>query len=198
MPCYAFEGMVPVVDPTAYVHPLASLIGDVIVGPGCYIAPHASLRGDFGRIEVEGHVSVQDSCTLHGSSERDCVIGFGSTIGHGAVVHGARIGRHVLIGMNAVVLDDAVIGDECLVAAMSLVKGGAVVPARTLMAGNPARALRALAEGEIGWRNGDDGEYRRLASRSLAALVECPPLAAPEADRKRNIGHSRPVRLGMK
>ncbi|MCC6304932.1 MAG: phenylacetic acid degradation protein PaaY [Rhodobacteraceae bacterium] len=195
MAAYAFEGRIPVVDPSSFVHPLASLIGDVIVGPGCYIAPFASLRGDFGRIVVEGDASVQDSCTLHGSAEDDCVIGRGATIGHGAVIHGARIGENALVGMNAVVLDGTVIGAECLVGAMSLVRGRQDVPPRRLVAGNPARIVRELAPGEIAWKNDGDGEYQRLARRALAALVECHPLAAPEPDRRRNGGRARPVRL---
>ena len=112
MPAYAFQGIVPVVHPTSYVHPLASLIGDVIVGPGCFIAPGASLRGDFGRIIVEGDSSIQDSCTIHTSSGHDTLIGRGTTIGHGAVVHGCSIGMNTLIGINAVILDGASIGAE--------------------------------------------------------------------------------------
>ncbi|MCL4186273.1 MAG: phenylacetic acid degradation protein PaaY [Rhodobacteraceae bacterium] len=195
MPCYAFEGRIPAVDPSSFLHPLACLIGDVIVGPGCYIAPFASLRGDFGRIVVEGDASVQDGCTLHGSAEDDCVIGRGATIGHGAVIHGARIGENALVGINSVVLDGTAIGAECLVAAMSLVRGGQAVPPRQLLAGNPARVIRALEAAEIGWRNDGEGEYQRLARRSLAALAECAPLPAPEPGRQRNEGRARPVRL---
>lgn len=196
MACYAFNGIVPVVDPSSFVHPQASLIGDVIVGPGCYIAPFASLRGDFGRIVVVGDASIQDCCVLHGSAEQDCVVGRGATIGHGAVIHGCRIGENALIGMNSVVLDGAEVGDECLVGAMSLVKGGKVIAARHLLAGNPARVIRALDPAEIGWKNDDDGEYQRLAQAALETLVECAPLPACEPDRKRQAGQARPVRLG--
>lgn len=195
MPVYAFEGSVPVVDPAAFLHPTASLIGDVIVGPGCYIGPGASLRGDFGRIFVQGNASVQDNVTLHSSAETDCIVGYGCTIGHGAVLHGCTLGRHVLVGMNAVVLDDVEIGDECLVAALSLVKSGLNAPPRTLIAGSPAKPVKTLTAEQIVWRMEDDGEYVRLARRSLAALVECAPLPAPEPDRQRTARGARAVRL---
>ena len=195
MPVYAFEGIVPVVDPTTFLHPTAVLIGDVIIGPRCYIGPGASLRGDFGRIVVEGDSSVQDNCTLHSSAGSDCVVGRGATVGHGSILHGCRVGENALIGMNAVVLDDAEIGAECLVAALSLVKSDTVAPPRSLLAGNPARIVKTIPEEQIGWKNDGDGEYQRLADRSIAALVECAPLAAAEADRRRNAGNARAVRL---
>lgn len=195
MPSYAFEGLRPVVDPTSYIHPLAALIGDVIVGPGCYIGPGASLRGDFGRIVVEGDSSIQDSCTVHASADRDTVIGRGATIGHGAIVHGCAIGRNTLLGMNAVVLDNAVIGDECLIGALSLVKSDMQVPDRSLVAGNPARIIRGFAPHEVTWKNDGSGEYQRLARESLNGLVECEPLEAVEADRPRVTSKAVGVRL---
>ncbi len=196
MPCYAFEGLRPVVDPTSYVHPLASLIGDVIVGPGCYIGPGASLRGDFGRIVVEGDTSVQDSCTVHASSNRDTVIGRGATIGHGAIIHGCVIGRNTLVGMNAVVLDDAIVGDESHVAALALENSEKTPPDRSLIAGNPARVVRAFEPHEITWRNDGAGEYQRLARESLTGLVACEPLSAVEPDRPRVTSQAIGVRLG--
>ncbi|MGH7027285.1 hypothetical protein [Brevundimonas sp.] len=195
MPTYAFEGLVPVVDPTSYVHPLASLIGDVILGPGCYIGPGASLRGDFGRIVVEGDSSIQDSCTVHASADRDTVIRRGATIGHGAIVHGCVIGRNTLLGMNAVALDNAVIGDECLIAALSLVKSDMQVPDRSLVAGNPARVIRTFASHEVTWKNDGAGEYQRLARESLAGLVECTALTEAEPDRPRVTSRAIGVRL---
>jgi phenylacetic acid degradation protein len=198
MPAYAFEGLVPVLDPGAFLHPTAVLIGDVIVGPGCYIGPGASLRGDFGRVVIEGNASIQDSCTLHTSSQSDCTVGYGCTVGHGAVLHGCTLGRHVLIGMNSVVLDDAEIGDESLVGALSLVKSDMRAPPRSLIAGNPARVVRALDARAIAWRMDDEGEYVRLARRSLADLVECAPLVAVEPDRARPARGARAVRLNQK
>jgi phenylacetic acid degradation protein len=195
MPVYAFEGLVPVVDPTSYLHPTAVLIGDVIIGPRCYIGPGASLRGDFGRIFVAGDASVQDNGTLHSGSGSDCVVGRGATVGHGAVLHGCALGENVLVGINAVVLDGADIGAESLIAAMAMVKNDMSVPARSLVAGNPARIIRALDPEAIIWRNDGNGEYQRLADRSLAALTECTPLSEAEPNRPRNTGDARAVRL---
>ncbi len=195
MPAYSFQGIVPVVDPSSYVHPLASLIGDVIVGPGCFIAPGASLRGDFGRIIVEGDSSIQDNSTIHTSSGGDTVIGRGATIAHGAVVHGCSIGANTLIGINAVILDGASIGPDNLVAALSLVKSDMVTPARSLVAGNPARVIREFEPQQVTWRNDGHGEYQRLVRESLNDLHETPPLAAPEPNRPRVKANASAVRL---
>ena len=195
MPCYAYQGIVPVVDPTSYVHPLASLIGDVIVGPGCFIAPGASLRGDFGRIVVEGDSSVQDSCTIHGSADIDTVIGRGATIGHGSIIHGATVGENALVGMNAVVLDHAHVGAESLVAALALVKNGMQIPERSLVAGNPAAVVRSIEPNKVTWKNDGHGEYQRLAREALTDFVEAEPLSAVEADRPRLKSEAVGVRL---
>lgn len=195
MPCYAYQGIVPVVDPTSYVHPLASLIGDVIVGPGCFIAPGASLRGDFGRIVVEGDSSIQDSVTVHANTLRDTVIRRGATIAHGSIIHGCEIGENALIGMNSVILDNAVIGAENLVAALSLVRSDTVTPDRSLVAGNPAKVVKTFEPHQVTWRNDGDGEYQRLAHAALSELVEVTPLTAAEPDRPRPRSEAIAVRL---
>ena len=195
MPCYAYQGIVPVVDPSTYVHPLASLIGDVIVGPGCFIAPGASLRGDYGRIIVEGDSSIQDSTTVHASSNRDTIIRRGATIAHGAIIHGCEIGENALIGMNAVILDDAEIGAESLVAAQSLVKSDTVTPPRSLVAGNPAKVIRQFTSEQVTWRNDGQGEYQRLAREALTDFIETEPLAAVEPNRPRLRSEAVAVRL---
>jgi phenylacetic acid degradation protein len=195
VPCYSYQGIVPVVDPTSYVHPLASLIGDVIVGPGCFIAPGASLRGDFGRIVVEGDSSIQDSVTVHANTLRDTVIRRGATIAHGSIIHGCEIGQNALIGMNAVILDNAVIGAENLVAALSLVRSDTVTPDRSLVAGNPAKVVKTFEPHQVTWRNDGDGEYQRLARAALTEIVEVAPLAAVEPDRPRPRSDAIAVRL---
>ncbi len=184
MPCYAYQGIVPVVDPTSYVHPLASLIGDVIVGPGCFIAPGASLRGDFGRIIVEGDSSIQDSVTVHANQLRDTVIRRGATIAHGSIIHGCEIGENALVGMNAVVLDNAIIGAENLVAALSLVKSDMETPPRSLVAGNPAKVVRTFEPHQVTWRNDGAGEYQKLAREALTGIVEAEPLTLVDAARE--------------
>ena len=184
MPCYAYQGITPVVDPTSYVHPLASLIGDVIVGPGCFIAPGASLRGDFGRIVVEGDSSIQDNVSVHANQLRDTVIKRGATIAHGSIIHGCEIGENALIGMNAVILDNAIIGDENLVAALALVKSDTVTPPRSLVVGNPAKVVKTFEPHQVTWRNNGEGEYQKLARAALTGLVEAQPLREASAERQ--------------
>src|SRR5208283_5433981 len=139
---YAIYGVVPVIDPTAFVHPDAVLIGDVVIGAGCYVGPCASLRGDFGRIILEQGSNVQDNCTLHSLPGFDLVIGSDGYIGHGAIIHSARTGTNALVGMNSVIMDHAIIGASSIIAAMSFVKAGTEIPARHLVAGIPARVVR--------------------------------------------------------
>jgi len=186
------------VHPTSFLHPTASLIGDVIVGPGCYIGAGASLRGDFGRIIVEGDTSIQDNCTLHTGSGSDCVIKRGATVGHGSVVHGATIGENALVGMNTVVLDDAEIGPESLIGAMSLVKSDMRAPVRSLIAGNPAKIIREMPAEAIKWKNDGQGEYQRLARMSFTDFAECEPLTEVEPDRRRVSSTARAVRLSVR
>ncbi len=182
---YAIDGIVPVVDPTAYVHPTAVLIGDVIVGPGCYIGPAACLRGDFGRLIIERGANVQDTCVMHGFPGTDTVVEEDGHIGHGAVLHGCRIGRNALIGMNAVIMDNAVVGESAIVAACAFVKAGAEIPPSSLAAGTPAKVIRELSEAEIAWKADGTRTYQDLARRSLATMQEVSPLAAVEPDRRR-------------
>lgn len=185
MPAYRFDGLTPVVDPTAFVHPTAVLIGDVHIGPGCYIGPGASLRGDFGRIVVGPNANVQDNCVMHSFPGQAAVVEEDGHVGHAAVLHGCVVGRGALIGMNAVVMDGAQVGEGAFVAAMSFVKAGFVVPARTLVAGVPARIVRELQDKELTWKANGTREYQELAQRCLATLEPCEPLSAPEADRPR-------------
>jgi carnitine operon protein CaiE len=183
MPCYAFEGVRPVIHPTAYVHPDATLIGDVIVGAGAYIAPRASLRGDYGRLIVETGANVQDGCVMHGYAGVDSVVGEGSSIGHGAILHGCRIGPGSLVGMHAVVMDDAAIGAESIVAAMSFVPAGFAGAPRQLLKGIPAKPARAVRDEELHWNRLNAREYRDLAQRCRAALEPCEALAEPPPGR---------------
>ncbi len=182
---YAIDGIVPVVDPTAFVHPTAILIGDVIVGPGCYIGPAACLRGDFGRLIIERGANVQDTCVMHGFPGTDTVVEEDGHIGHGAVLHGCRIGRNALVGMNAVIMDNAVVGESSIVAACAFVKAGAEIPPRSLAAGTPAKVIRELSEAEVAWKSDGTRTYQDLARRSLATMVETAPLTAVEPDRRR-------------
>ena len=185
MPCYEIDGIRPVVDPTAFVHPSAILIGDVIVGARCYVGPAASLRGDFGRIVLRAGSNVQDTCVMHGFPGTDTVIEEDGHVGHGAVVHGARVGRNALIGMNAVLMDNAVIGESAIVAACAFVKAGMEIPPRMLAAGVPAKIVRPLEEKEMAWKLDGTRTYQDLAVRSLNTMREVVPLTQVEPDRRR-------------
>lgn len=185
MPFYALDGLTPVVHPSAYVHPTAVLIGDVIVGANCYVAPGASLRGDFGRLVLEDGANLQDNCTMHGFPGTDTVVGADGQIGHGAVLHGCRIGRGALVGMNCVVMDGAVIGESSIVAACAFVKAGQEIPPRTLAAGLPAKVLRDLSDDEIAWSQTGARDYQNLVLRSARSMVEVRPLTEIEEGRPR-------------
>ena len=178
MPFYEINGLVPVVDPSAFVHPTAILTGDVIVGPRCYVGPAASLRGDFGRIVLEAGSNVQDCCVMHGFPSTDTVVEEDGHIGHGAVLHGCVIKRNSMIGMNAVVMDEAVIGESAIVAACAFVKAGEKIPARSLAVGTPAKVVRTLSDDEIAWKVSGTKSYQDLTVRSLKTLKEVVPLTA--------------------
>ncbi|MGW0994171.1 gamma carbonic anhydrase family protein [Streptomyces sp. NPDC002523] len=185
MTCYEIDGVVPAVDPTAFVHPSATLIGDVIVGADCYIGPSASLRGDFGRIVVGAGSNVQDACVVHAFPGADAVLTEECHIGHGAILHGCRIGRHVLVGMNAVIMDGADIGEGSLVGACSFVRAGTTVPVRSLVVGNPATVVRELDEDMLAWKRDGARVYQELAERSRRTMRPVEPLTAPETHRRR-------------
>ena len=185
MPCYEIDGLVPVVHPTAFVHPSAVLIGDVIVGPRCYVGPLASLRGDYGRIILEEGSNVQDTCVMHGFPGTDTVVEVDGHVGHGAVLHGAIVKRNAMVGMNAVVMDEAVIGESSIVAACAFVKAGMVIAPRSLAAGVPAKVLRPLTDEEIAWKGSGTRTYQELAVRSMKTMREVTPMAAAEPNRPR-------------
>ncbi|MDS1142220.1 phenylacetic acid degradation protein PaaY [Pusillimonas sp. SM2304] len=182
---YAIDGVTPVVDPSAYVHPTAVLIGDVIVGPGVYVGPLASLRGDFGRIILSEGSNVQDTCVIHGVAENDTLVDVDGHIGHGAVLHGCTIGRNAMVGMNAVVMDQAVIGESSIVAAMAFVKVGLSIPPRSLVVGAPARVLRELSDADIARKSFGTRQYQRLTERCLQTMRAVDPLTRVEDDRAR-------------
>jgi len=182
---YSIDGVTPVVDPTAYVHPSAVLIGDVIVGAGCYIGPFASLRGDFGGIRVQAGANLQDCCIMHGFPGTDTTVEENGHIGHAAILHSCVIRKNALVGMNAVVNDNAVIGEWSIVAANSFVKAGMVVAPRMLVAGTPARVVRELTDQELEWKDSGTVSYQELTRRCLKTMRATSPLAAVETDRPR-------------
>ncbi len=185
MKVWSINGVTPVVDPSAFVHASAVLIGDVIVGPGCYVGPGASLRGDFGRIELRAGSNVQDACVMHGFPGTDTVVEDNGHIGHGAILHGCIVKANALVGMNAVVNDNAVIGESAIVAAMAFIKAGMIVPPRMLVAGVPARIVREVTEQELAWKIEGTQSYQELTRRSLATMLETDALSQVEPGRRR-------------
>lgn len=185
MPVYQIDGLTPVVPHDSFVHPTAVLIGDVIIGHRVYIGPNACLRGDFGRIVVEDGANVQDNCVMHGFPQQDTVVEQDGHIGHGAILHGCRIGKNALVGMNAVVMDGAVIGENSIIGAAAFVKSYAEFAPNQLILGSPARALRPLREDELAWKVRGTQEYQTLVTRCKQSLHQVEPLQAPEADRQR-------------
>jgi phenylacetic acid degradation protein len=185
MPCFSIDGWTPVIDPGAYVHPSAVLIGDVIVGAGCYVGPNASLRGDFGRIVLFEGANVQDTCVMHGFPASDTVVEADGHIGHGAVLHGCQVRRGALVGMNAVVMDEAEVGEGAMVAASAFVRAGFKVPPRHLAAGVPAKVVRELGAEELAWKAEATRTYQALTLRCLATMVQVAPLQRVEPGRRR-------------
>ena len=172
MPFYALGSHQPVVHHSAYVHPSADIIGDVIIEANCFIGPNAVLRGDFGRIHVKHHANVQDCCVLHSFPNKHCIVDAYGHIGHGAVLHGCHIQTNALVGMNAVIMDDAVIAENSIIAAASFVAAKFSCPPNSLVVGTPAKVKRELTEAEVDWKSKGTEEYVELASRYLTDVRE--------------------------
>ncbi|WP_286740464.1 MULTISPECIES: gamma carbonic anhydrase family protein [Acinetobacter] len=184
MPCYAIDGVIPVVSPKAYVHPTAVLIGDVIIEAGVYIGPFASLRADFGRIHIQKNANVQDSCTIHGFPDSMTLVEEYGHVGHGAILHGCVVRKNALIGMNSVILDEAEIGENVIVGANSTVKAKFKVPANNLVLGSPAKVIRPLEEKEIAWKSHGTEQYIQLTTRCLNTMQEVEALTENSAERR--------------
>ncbi|MBO6494596.1 MULTISPECIES: transferase hexapeptide repeat family protein [Roseivirga] len=180
---YEFNNIKPVVHETAFVHPLAAVTGDVIIGKNVYIGPGAAIRGDWGRIVIEDGCNVQENCTVHMFPGITITLQESAHIGHGAIIHGAQIGKNVLVGMNAVIMDEAVIGDESIVGALSFVKANAVFEKRSLIVGNPAKRIKEVSDDMIGWKTEGTKLYQQLPADCYASLKECEPLRVIEPNR---------------
>lgn len=181
---FEFDGFRPVVDESAYVHPNATVTGNVIIGKNVYVGPGAAIRGDWGQIIIEDGCNVQESCTIHMFPGVTVLLEEAAHIGHGAVIHGATIGRNSLIGMNAVVMDNAVIGAECLVGALCFVPAEMHVPDRKIVVGNPARIVKDMSEERVAWKTAGTKIYQKLPDDLRATLKPCEPLREVPADRR--------------
>lgn len=173
---YEFQGYRPVVHESSFVHPLAAVTGNVIIGKNCYIGPGAAIRGDWGQIILEDGVNVQENCTVHMFPGKSITIKESAHVGHGAIIHGANLGRNCLIGMNSVIMDDAEIGDESIVGAMAFVKAETKIPPRSLVVGNPAQVIKEVSDEMIAWKTKGTQLYQRLPKDCHESLKEVEPL----------------------
>ncbi|MFN2260781.1 MAG: transferase hexapeptide repeat family protein [Psychroflexus sp.] len=173
---YKFKGHIPVIHESSFVHPLATVTGNVIIGKNCYIGPGAAIRGDWGEIILEDGVNVQENCTVHMFPGKSITLKKGAHIGHGAIIHGANLGENCLIGMNSVIMDDAEIGDESIVGAMAFVKAETKIPGRNLVVGNPAKIIKKVSDEMIAWKTAGTKLYQQLPNDCHKSLEEVQPL----------------------
>ena len=173
---YEFNNKQPLIHPTSFIHPQATVIGDVIIGAHVYIGPHAVLRGDWGRIVVEDGCNVQENCTIHMFPGTTVLLKQAAHIGHGAVIHGATIGKNCLVGMNAVVMDNVVLGDECIVGALSFIKANEKFENRSLIVGNPAKKIKDVSDEMIAWKTEGTKLYQQLPKEMFDTWKEVEPL----------------------
>lgn len=180
---YEFNGYKPVIHESSFIHPQAAVTGNVIIGKNCYIGPGAALRGDWGQIIVEDGCNVQENCTIHMFPGVTVLLKEGAHIGHGAVVHGASIGRNCLVGMNAVIMDKVELGDESIVGALSFIKEGEKIPARSVVVGNPARVVKTVSDEMLAWKTEGTALYQQLPAACFETLRPAEPLRTIPANR---------------
>lgn len=185
---YRFGDDIPVVDPTSFVHPLAAVTGNVVIGKNVYIGPGAALRGDWGAIIIHDGCNVQENCTIHLFPGVTVVLEEAAHIGHGAVIHGAHIGKNCLVGMNSVVMDDVEIGENSIIGALTFIKAGEKIPPRSLVAGNPGKIIRQLTDEMIQWKSEGTALYQKLPEECFnylrPALALREPPAVPPKERR--------------
>jgi carbonic anhydrase/acetyltransferase-like protein (isoleucine patch superfamily) len=180
---YEFNGIRPVVHPSGFVHPQAVVTGAVEIGRDVYIGPGCALRGDWGRIIIEDGCNVQENCTVHMFPGVTVVLKAGAHIGHGAIIHGAQIGKNCLVGMNAVIMDEVELGDECIVGALCFIRQGEKIPARSLVAGNPGKVIKDVSDEMIAWKTKGTQLYQELPAWCKESLRLCEPLTV-QVDQK--------------
>ncbi len=180
---FEFQGYRPVIHASAFVHPQAAVTGNVIIGQNVYIGPGAAIRGDWGQIIIEDGCNVQENCTIHMFPGVTVLLKEGAHIGHGAIIHGACIGRNTLIGMNAVVMDNVIVGDNCIVGALTFVAADSVIPDRKVVVGNPSKIVKEVSDEMLAWKTKGTNLYQQLPNECYATLKECEPLREIEANR---------------
>jgi phenylacetic acid degradation protein len=180
---FSFDDFIPVVHESAFIHPNATVTGNVVIGRDVYVGPGAAIRGDWGGIVIEDGCNVQESCTVHMFPGVTVVLERSAHIGHGAIVHGARIGENALIGMNAVVMDNAIVGPGCVVGALCFVPAGMEIPPRKVVVGNPARIVKDVTDEMLAWKTEGTALYQALPERLRSSLRACEPLREVPAGR---------------
>ena len=173
---YEFNGFIPVIHESSFVHPLAAITGNVIIGKNVYIGPGAAIRGDWGEICIEDGCNIQENCTIHMFPGKTMVLKAGAHIGHGAIIHGANIGVNCLVGMNAVIMDDVNLGDECIVGALCFIKSGMQIPNRKMIVGNPATIIKEVTDEMIDWKTKGTALYQQLPKECHETLKAVEPL----------------------
>ena len=173
---YSFNNYIPVVHETSFVHPQACVTGNVIIGKNVYVGPGAAIRGDWGKIIIEDGCNIQENCTVHMFPGVTVVLHKAAHIGHGAIIHGATIGKNCLIGMNAVIMDNVVLGDECIVGALSFIKADTHFEARSLIVGNPAKKIKDVSDGMLQWKTEGTKLYQQLPKQMFEGWKEVEPL----------------------
>lgn len=191
---YRFKEYIPVIDESSFVHPQAAVTGNVIIGKNCYIGPGAALRGDWGQIIIEDGCNVQENCTIHMFPGVTVVLKEGAHIGHGAIIHGAAIGRNCLVGMNAVIMDNVELGDESIVGALCFIKQDEKIPRRSLVAGNPGKIIKEVSDEMIAWKTEGTKLYQQLPDECFLHLQPAEPLTVVPADRQVQTGMYKPFK----
>jgi len=180
---YEFNGFIPVIHESAFIHPQANVTGNVFIGKNVYIGPNCVLRGDWGKIVIEDGCNVQENCTIHMFPGTITTLKEGAHIGHGAIIHGCTIGKNTLIGMNAVIMDDVIIGDESIVGALCFVPAKMEIPRRKIVVGNPAKIVKEVSDKMIEWKTMGTALYQQLPEDCRNTLKECEPLRQAEPNR---------------
>lgn len=173
---FEFNGYKPVIDSSSFIHPNATVTGNVIIGRNVYVGPGAAIRGDWGQIIIEDGCNVQENCTIHMFPGTTVLLKESAHIGHGAIIHGATIGRNSLIGMNSVIMDDAEIGDECIIGALTLVPAEMKIEKRKIAVGNPAKVVKEVSDEQIAWKTKGTQLYQQLPADCQDTLKPCEPL----------------------
>tara|TARA_B100001013_G_scaffold331256_1_gene246715 strand:- start:1370 stop:1963 length:594 start_codon:yes stop_codon:yes gene_type:complete len=189
---YEFNGYKPIIHKSSFIHELASVTGNVMIGKDVYVGPGAAIRGDWGEIIIEDGCNVQENCTIHVFPGKSVILKEAAHIGHGAVIHGGNIGKNTLIGMNSVVMDDAVVGDECIVGALCFIKGEMQIPNRKLVVGNPAVINGDISDDMINWKSAGTKIYQQLPQDCYNTLMECEPLKKIPKDRSPQVTNFKP------